>query len=65
MEKFDWPEVVGQTGEEAEQAIKAQFPDITTQILPEDSMVTMDFNEQRVRIFVNNAGKVVKAPQRG
>jgi hypothetical protein len=34
-------------------------------VVPENSMVTMDFREDRVRIFVDGEGKVVSAPTLG
>ena len=34
-------------------------------ILPSDSMVTMDYREDRVRIFVDGSGVVVSQPQHG
>ena len=35
------------------------------QILPENSMVTMDYIEDRVRIFTDGEGKVVRPPMIG
>ncbi|MET9467302.1 serine protease inhibitor [Streptomyces sp. NPDC006544] len=62
--KSVWPELMGESAEEAREQIRAEFPGITVHVVPEGSMVTMDFNEQRVRLFVKD-GKVVREPRRG
>ncbi|MER5488467.1 serine protease inhibitor [Streptomyces sp. NPDC002812] len=62
--KSVWPELMGMPAEEACQHIGADFPEIAVHVVPEGSMVTMDFNEQRVRLFVKD-GKVVREPRRG
>ncbi|KAG9454591.1 hypothetical protein H6P81_007495 [Aristolochia fimbriata] len=63
--KREWPEVVGLAVEEAEQKIKEDMPMAVLQVLPENSFVTMDFNQRRVRIFVDESRKVVKTPRVG
>jgi hypothetical protein len=63
-----WPECVGQTGAECKTLIEATgSSDLkgNVQIIPEDYMVTMDFRTDRVRIFVDGDGLVVKIPHRG
>ena len=66
-----WPELnlVGSTGEDAKFAILAatttKEEEMNVFILPEDSMVTMDYRTDRVRIFVNEEGKVVRQPKIG
>ncbi|XP_072170898.1 uncharacterized protein [Diadema setosum] len=61
-----WPELVGKTGEEAKAAIMSARPDLKhVDIIPADHMVTMDFREDRVRIFVDAEGKVVRKPMVG
>ena len=66
-----WPELdlVGYTGEDAKFAILAatttKEEEMNVFILPEDSMVTMDYRTDRVRIFVNEEGKVVRQPKIG
>ncbi|MFD6877245.1 MULTISPECIES: serine protease inhibitor [unclassified Streptomyces] len=62
--KSEWPELMGKPAELARRQIEAEFPQITVHVVPEGSMVTMDFNEQRVRLFVKD-GKVVREPRRG
>ncbi|XP_077862462.1 uncharacterized protein LOC144344258 [Saccoglossus kowalevskii] len=59
-----WPELVGKTVEEATVKIKEDCPDVQVQVIPHDSMVTMDFREDRVRIFVENQ-KVQRPPRIG
>ncbi len=64
--KNSWPELVGVSGESAKSRILSYRPDIKTiQIIPQGSMVTMDFREDRVRIFVDQQGKVAKSPHIG
>eukprot|EP00339_Tiarina_fusa_P016542 CAMPEP_0117016380 /NCGR_PEP_ID=MMETSP0472-20121206/12920_1 /TAXON_ID=693140 ORGANISM="Tiarina fusus, Strain LIS" /NCGR_SAMPLE_ID=MMETSP0472 /ASSEMBLY_ACC=CAM_ASM_000603 /LENGTH=68 /DNA_ID=CAMNT_0004720411 /DNA_START=289 /DNA_END=495 /DNA_ORIENTATION=- len=61
-----WPELVGMTGQDAQATLRTEHPDWTIQVIPDGSMVTMDYREDRVRIFVDaNDGKVVKAPTIG
>jgi hypothetical protein len=63
--KTSWPELVGKTGEEAKQVIQDQYPDFNIQIIPENSMVTMDYRTDRVRVFINANGIVTGTPQVG
>lgn len=64
-----WPEknLVGMMGKEAKQAILDvdSSLDGNVHILPHDVMVTMDYREDRVRIFVGDDGKVVRQPMIG
>mmetsp|Transcript_25621 Transcript_25621/g.36553 ORF Transcript_25621/g.36553 Transcript_25621/m.36553 type:complete len:168 (+) Transcript_25621:117-620(+) len=62
-----WPDKIltGMTGEEARKEISNADPSLEVQILPEDSMMTMDYREDRVRIIVNADGNVVNQPQKG
>lgn len=62
-----WPDKIltGMTGEEARKEINNADPSLEVQILPEDSMMTMDYREDRVRIMVNAYGNVVSQPQIG
>ncbi|XP_041454383.1 subtilisin-chymotrypsin inhibitor-2B-like [Lytechinus variegatus] len=64
-QKTKWAELVGKTGEEAKAVILQERPGLNVQILPEDSMMTADFCQDRVRILVDGAKKVVKAPSIG
>jgi len=65
-----WPDqdLVGLTGDEAMAAVLAGDSNLlaqNVQIVPHDAMVTMDFREDRVRIFVGDDGKVVRQPMHG
>ena len=64
-EKDEWPDLVGKSGEEAKAAIQADDSKLTVHVLPDGSIVTMDFRMDRVRIFVNEEGKVVRTPRKG
>jgi len=60
-----WPECVGKSGDECRELILAADPDVTVQILSKDSMMTMDFRTDRVRILVDDDGIVAITPSRG
>lgn len=62
-----WPDKIlkGMDGKEAEREIKNINPTLETHVLPQDAIVTEDYREDRVRIFVDTNGKVVKQPQIG
>eukprot|EP00581_Thalassiosira_minuscula_P002632 CAMPEP_0183743432 /NCGR_PEP_ID=MMETSP0737-20130205/65216_1 /TAXON_ID=385413 /ORGANISM="Thalassiosira miniscula, Strain CCMP1093" /LENGTH=131 /DNA_ID=CAMNT_0025979051 /DNA_START=128 /DNA_END=523 /DNA_ORIENTATION=+ len=65
-----WPDkdLVGLTGDEAKAAVLAGDSNLlaqNVQIVPHDAMVTMDFREDRVRIFVGDDGKVARQPIHG
>lgn len=66
MTKTSWPELVGTTGPEAKAVIESESPQpLTIFIVPEDAIVTADFNLQRVRIYVDKNAKVVRPPMLG
>lgn len=60
-----WPEVVGLTPEEAEKKIKEDMPMAIFQVVQPDCFVTMDYNQHRVRLFINKEGKVARASMIG
>jgi hypothetical protein len=62
-----WPECVGKTGSQCVAIIEEQAPDVRGNVfvIPEGSMVTMDYRTDRVRVFVDEAGTVKTPPQRG
>lgn len=64
-EKDTWPELIGKTAEEAKAAINAEAPGLHVEILEEGSFVTFDYKTDRVRIFVNQEGKISLAPSIG
>uniref|UniRef100_A0ACD5WSV8 Uncharacterized protein n=1 Tax=Avena sativa TaxID=4498 RepID=A0ACD5WSV8_AVESA len=63
--KNSWPEVVGLSSEEAKKKIVEDKPEANVQVVPADSFVTMDYNTDRVRVFVDSTDKVTKAPRIG
>jgi hypothetical protein len=60
--KTSWPELVGKNGQAAKATI-AQATAFTVQIVPDGSMVTMDVRTDRVRIFVDSDGNVIRPPR--
>ena len=63
MESF--PQTIGLSGEEARRIINGVDANLTVHIVPEGSMVTMDFRTDRVRVFVDEGGIVRSAPNVG
>eukprot|EP00555_Chaetoceros_dichaeta_P005814 CAMPEP_0198263980 /NCGR_PEP_ID=MMETSP1447-20131203/14277_1 /TAXON_ID=420782 /ORGANISM="Chaetoceros dichaeta, Strain CCMP1751" /LENGTH=67 /DNA_ID=CAMNT_0043952769 /DNA_START=129 /DNA_END=332 /DNA_ORIENTATION=- len=57
--------LLGVTGEEAKVTILNSDQSLTVNILPEGSMVTMDYRLDRVRIFVGENGNVSQEPHKG
>ena len=57
-DKNSWPEVVGKSAEEAKALIEATRPGLKVDILEAGSMMTMDYRLDRVRVIVNQEGKV-------
>mmetsp|Transcript_17139 Transcript_17139/g.35265 ORF Transcript_17139/g.35265 Transcript_17139/m.35265 type:complete len:109 (-) Transcript_17139:107-433(-) len=61
-----WPEVVGLDGVEAAEVIQKARPDLRiVTVVPHDAMVTRDMRFDRVRVYVDAGGKVVRAPRVG
>ncbi|KAK2176228.1 hypothetical protein NP493_675g03095 [Ridgeia piscesae] len=65
LEAGFWPELVGQSWFEAEGVIRRQFPNITVQVLPAVTSIQKTFSPDRVTIFVNSEGRVVRVPKIG
>ena len=64
--KAAWPELVGADGEAAVATIKAERPDLAqVMTFEEGGMMTMDWREDRVRVFVGGDGNVVAEPTCG
>ncbi|CAI5970835.1 unnamed protein product [Closterium sp. NIES-64] len=64
--KKSWPEVVGMTGEAARKKIKASVPpNWTVGIVLSGFMMTSDFRDDRVLIYVDKAGIVQRIPTVG
>ena len=64
-EKSEWPEVVGMKGKEAAEIIKEENPCLKSIVLADGSPVTKDLRWDRVRIFVDSCGIVVRTPYVG
>ena len=60
-----WPQLVGMDGEAAKAQLEQEYPEMRVQVVPYGSMVTMDYREDRIRIYVDEAGKVQRAPTVG
>ncbi|KAA8499751.1 Subtilisin-chymotrypsin inhibitor-2A [Porphyridium purpureum] len=57
--------VVGMKCEEAKKFILEKEPGLLVQCIPFGSMVTMDYSDERVRVFHDTKGVVVETPRRG
>ncbi|KNA21306.1 hypothetical protein SOVF_043920 [Spinacia oleracea] len=60
--KQRWPELVGNDGKTAALKIESENSSVHIFILQEGSPVTSDFRCDRVRVFINTRGIVVKTP---
>jgi nucleotide-sensitive chloride channel 1A len=63
--RSSWPEVVGQDAGTAMAAISAERPDLSVERVEEGAIVTMDFREDRVRVYVGADGSVGMEPKIG
>lgn len=63
--KFSWPELLGMNGEAAANIIMAENQNVKAKTVAEDSSVTGDFRCERVRVFVNDQGIVIRVPRIG
>lgn len=60
-----WPQCVGMDGLKAKELVIKDFPGAEIHIVEEGSCVTEDERDDRVRIFVDENGKVNQAPYIG
>jgi hypothetical protein len=60
--KTEWPELLGRTIKEAEEKIKADRPDLNIKVVTVGTNVIDDFNESRMRIWVDT---VLETPKIG
>jgi hypothetical protein len=60
-----WIKYVGVDGNDAKDRIIMEHPELDPCIVPRDVLVTEDYCYARVRIFVDEQGKVVRAPRIG
>ncbi|KAF5821997.1 putative proteinase inhibitor I13, potato inhibitor I [Helianthus annuus] len=60
--KSSWPELVGEKGVVAAAIIEKENPLVNAIILPENSPATLDYRTDRVRVWVNSEGVVIRTP---
>ncbi|XP_027344177.1 subtilisin inhibitor CLSI-I-like [Abrus precatorius] len=60
--KTSWPELVGESAEEAEKKIKEEKSEVEIQVVPPGYLVTADFKPQRVRLYVDGSNKITRTP---
>ena len=60
-----WPELVGMDGEAAKSQLESSVEPKQVFIVKENSMVTMDYRTDRIRVFVDGNGKVARPPMVG
>ncbi|KDP42134.1 hypothetical protein JCGZ_03191 [Jatropha curcas] len=60
--KSSWPELLGANGQAAAALIEKENGNVNAIVLNERSPVTPDFRCDRVRVFVNDCGVVVRVP---
>ena len=60
-----WPHLVGEQAADVEKKIQEERPDLHVVKVKHNSMVTMDFRTDRVRVFFGDDGKVVRPPRVG
>lgn len=60
-----WHHLVGKEGIEVVTTIKEEHPDFQVVIVKDGMMVTQDFRLDRVRIWVDENGKVLRVPRVG
>jgi len=65
MGEADWAQLIGTDGQAAKAAIERAPGIDQCVIVPQGAMVTMDWREDRVRVFVDANGNVAQAPSRG
>ncbi|KAK9747664.1 hypothetical protein RND81_02G006900 [Saponaria officinalis] len=60
--KNAWPELVGEKGTVAVSTIEKENTNVQAVIVPDGSIVTDDFRCDRVRVWVDCNGVVIRAP---
>jgi len=61
----EFPHLLHMNGDDAVNIIKKNHPHIKVVKLHQSSMVTMDYREDRIRIFVDDNGNVSRPPRIG
>ena len=60
-----WQKCIGMTGDDCISYIQENTQDLIFELIPDGSIVTLDFRTDRVRVFVDSNDIVVDAPGRG
>jgi hypothetical protein len=60
-----WSHLVGKDGNEVLNTIKEEHPDFQVIIVKDGMMVTQDYRLDRIRIWVDGNGMVLRAPRAG
>jgi len=60
-----WPELLGKSGEAAKKFLLEHHPALKVIVIPQNSMVTMDYNVHRVRLFVDDHDTITQVPRVG
>ncbi|KAK8565321.1 hypothetical protein V6N13_020442 [Hibiscus sabdariffa] len=63
--KNSWPELVGTNGESAKTTIERENPNVGAIVVRDGTPVITDFRCDRVWVWVNSNGRVVRAPTIG
>lgn len=63
--KNSWPEVVGRSGKSAAATIEKENGNVDAIVLLDGTPVTRDFRCDRVWVWVDNSGTVIKVPRIG
>ena len=61
----EWEKLLNKKVDEVVKAIQEENAELSVQKVPVDSMVTQDYNVNRVRVFYNADNIVVRVPQLG
>ncbi|CAF0816002.1 unnamed protein product [Adineta steineri] len=64
-EQHDWSSLVGKDGKEAVEIIKKETGLTNVVLMPPNSIYTMDYRTDRVRVTVDEQGKVASPPNIG
>ncbi|KAI3857788.1 hypothetical protein MKX03_033916 [Papaver bracteatum] len=61
--KSSWPELVGYNGETAARIIERQNHNVNAIVLPDGTVTTQEVRCDRVWVWVDKAGKVIRTPK--
>lgn len=64
-DKFEWPEVVGKQGSAAEEVIRSENEELYTETIEPGIAIRPDFQVKRVRILLDEEGRVKETPRIG